>query len=228
MARAGREAHIHDAEARAREIELQAEADAARVKLAAAAQGERVKLEAEADAHATQARGAGEAEAVRARSKAEAERVKLTAEADAARVQLSGDAEAGAAKARGLAEGEAIRARGTAEADAIKARAEALAGHQEAIIGQQLAENWPQIVEAAAKPFGAIDRLIVLNGVEGISEALTQALGQGVAGLQMARRVLGETGGAPGASPNGSRRQEDDLPPLTPRPSRGGEEGEKV
>jgi uncharacterized membrane protein YqiK len=43
-----------------------------------------------------------------------------------------------------------------AEADAIKARADALAENQDAVIGQQLAEHWPQIVEAAAKPFGDI------------------------------------------------------------------------
>jgi uncharacterized membrane protein YqiK len=160
LARASREAHIHDSEARAREIELSAQADASRVKLAAGAQAERVKLE--------------------------------------------GEAEADASQAKGRAEGEAIRARGMAEADTIKARAEALAGHQEAIIGQQLAENWPQIVEAAARPFGEIDQLIVLNGAQGISDTLAQALSQGVAGLQLARRLLGETGAAPGGSPNGS------------------------
>ncbi|HXM56882.1 MAG TPA: SPFH domain-containing protein [Candidatus Dormibacteraeota bacterium] len=146
LAKASREAHIHEAEARAREIEVQATADASRVKQAAGAQAERVKLEGEAEAHATEARG--------------------------------------------RADGEALRARGMAEADTIKARAEALAGHQDAIIGQQLAENWPQIVEAAAKPFGDIDQLIVLNGAQGISDALAQALSQGVAGLQLARRLL--------------------------------------
>jgi uncharacterized membrane protein YqiK len=160
LARASREAHIHEAEARAREIEVQAAADAARVKLAAGAMAERVKLE--------------------------------------------GQSEAAANEARGRADGEAIRARGMAEADTIKARAEALAGNQEAIIGQQLAENWPQIVEAAAKPFGEIDQLIVLNGAQGISDTLAQALSQGVVGLQLARRLLGDTGAAPAASPNGS------------------------
>ncbi|HYW25598.1 MAG TPA: SPFH domain-containing protein [Terriglobales bacterium] len=161
LARASREAHIHEAEARAREIELSAQADANRVKLSAAAQAERVKLEGEAEAHASQAKG--------------------------------------------RAEGEAIRARGTADADTIKARAEALAGHQEAIIGQQLAEHWPQIVEAAAKPFGDIDQLIVLNGAQGISDTLAQALSQGIAGLHLARKLLGEpAGAAPLASPNGS------------------------
>jgi uncharacterized membrane protein YqiK len=81
-----------------------------------------------------------------------------------------------------------------AEADAIKARADALAENQEAVIGQQLAEQWPAIVEAAAKPFGAIDQMIVLNGAEGLSDVLAQALSQGVAGLNLARSVLSNTG----------------------------------
>ena len=160
LARSSREAHIHNAEARAREIELQAQADAARVKLAAAAQAERVRLEGEADAHAN--------------------------------------------RTKGVAEGDAIRARGVAEADAIKARADALAGQQEAVIGQQLAERWPEIVEAAAKPFGDIDQLIVLNGAQGLSDALAQALSQGVAGLQLARRLLAGETGEPGAAAPGS------------------------
>lgn len=163
LSRAQRDAHIQDAEARAREIELQAAADAARVKLAAGAQAERVKVEAEASS---------------------------------AQTRMIGEAEASATQAKGRAEGEAIRARGMAEADAIKARAEALEGNQDAIIGQQLAEKWPEIVEAAAKPFGDIDQMIVLNGAQGISDALAQALSQGIAGLQLARRLLVDPNGA--------------------------------
>ena len=96
-----------------------------------------------------------------------------------------------------------------AEAEAIKARADALAENQDAVIGQQLAEKWPAIVEAAAKPFGDIDQMIVLNGAQGLSDALAQALSQGVAGLQMARSLLAggngsnADGSADGDSPNG-------------------------
>ena len=63
------------------------------------------------------------------------------------------------------------------------------------MIGQQLAEQWPAIVEAAAKPFGGIDQLIVLNGAQGLSEVLAQALSQGVAGLRLARNLLAGEGG---------------------------------
>src|SRR5438094_696736 len=111
---------------------------------------------------------------------------------------MVGVAEADATRAKGLAEGDAVRARGMAEAEAIKARADALAENQDAVIGQQLAERWPEIVEAAAKPFGDIDQLIVLNGAKGLSETLAQALSQGATGLDLARQLL--------AGKNGSRK----------------------
>ena len=67
----------------------------------------------------------------------------------------------------------------------------------------------PAIVEAAAKPFGAVDQMIVLNGAQGLSEALAAALSQGVAGLQLARNLLaggnGE-GGGNGAKAEPARR----------------------
>jgi uncharacterized membrane protein YqiK len=171
LAKAERDARIAAAEAQAKEVEM-----------AAAAHAERVKLEAGA-----------EAERVRMAAGAEAEHVRLDASARAESTKAIGLAEATATEAKGRAEGEAVRARGMAEAEAIKARADALAENQDAVIGQQLAEQWPAIVEAAAKPFGSIDQMIVLNGAQGLSEALAQALSSGVAGLQMARGLLGHT-----------------------------------
>jgi uncharacterized membrane protein YqiK len=96
-----------------------------------------------------------------------------------------------------------------AEAEAIKARADALAENQDAVIGQQLAEKWPAIVEAAAKPFGSVDQMIVLNGAQGLSEALAAALSQGVAGLQLARNLLAGGG-------NGAKAEPDDRGALQP------------
>jgi uncharacterized membrane protein YqiK len=183
LSKAERDARIAQAEARKQEVELQAQADAQSVKMAADADATRVKM----------------------RAAAEAEQVRLQAAAQAESVRAIGEAEASATKARGLAEGEAVRAKAMAEAEGIKARADALAENQDAVIGQQLAEQWPAIVEAAAKPFGAIDQMIVLNGAQGVSEALAQALSQGVAGLQMARNLLGGGRGKPdAASPNGA------------------------
>jgi flotillin len=174
LATAERDARIAAAEAQAKEVELQATANAQRVKLEADADAERVRLQAAA----------------------EAEHVKLDAGAHAEATRSIGEAEASATTAKGLAEGEAVRAKGMAEAEAIKARADALAENQDAVIGQQLAEHWPAIVEAAAKPFGNIDQMIVLNGAQGLSETLAQALSQGVAGLQMARNLLNGSNGS--------------------------------
>src|SRR5919206_3370946 len=174
LAQGERDARIAAAEAQAKETEL-----------AAAAHAQRVKLEAGA-----------EAERVRVAASAESEHIKLEASARAQSTREVGEAEAYATEAKGKAEGEAVRAKGMAEAEAIKARADALAENQDAVIGQQLAEKWPDIVEAAAKPFGDIDQMIVLNGATGLSEALAQALSQGVAGLQLARNLLsGSTDG---------------------------------
>ncbi|HEY4438998.1 MAG TPA: SPFH domain-containing protein [Candidatus Elarobacter sp.] len=149
IATAQRDADIAAAEARAKQIELQAQADATRVKLAA--------------------------------------------DADSQRTKLIGEAEGAAIRAKGNAEGDAINARGLAEAAAIKARADALAQNQEAVISQQLAEKWPQIVEAASHAFNNIDQMIVLNGADGVSEIMGKVLSQGAAGLQLARNLLART-----------------------------------
>jgi flotillin len=146
---------------------------------------------AEAHAREVELQAKAAADRVRLEAAAEAEHVRVEAEARSTATRLMGDADAAATTARGQAEGTAVRARGLAEAEAIDARAKALAENQDAVIGQELAEHWPAIVEAAAKPFGAIDQLVVLNGAEGMSEMLAQVLGQGVAGLKLARSVLG-------------------------------------
>jgi flotillin len=155
---------------------------------------------ARADRDSRIAQAEAEAERTRLHAAAEAERTTVEAEAHATATRSVGQAEADATQAKGEAEGRAVRARGLAEAEAIKARADALAENTDAVIGQQLASQWPQVVEAAAKPFGAIDQLVVLNGAEGLSQTLAQALSQGMAGLQMARRLLSGADGN-GATP---------------------------
>src|SRR5215217_4354022 len=168
------------------------------VTLAKAARDARIAA-AEAERQEVELHAKGSAERVRLEAVAEAERVRVEAIARSESTRLIGEGEASATAAKGRAEGEAVQARGMAEAEAIKARADALAENQDAVIGQQLAEKWPAIVEAAAKPFGAVDQMIVLNGAQGLSEALAAALSQGVAGLQLARNLLsggnGEGGG---------------------------------
>ena len=51
------------------------------------------------------------------------------------------------------------------------------------------------------------DQMIVLNGAQGLSEALAQALSQGVAGLQLARNLL--AGGNGNGSGNGKATSPD-------------------
>lgn len=186
IAKADRDARIAGAEAEREEVQLAAAADAQRVKVTADAEAERVRLVATADA----------------------DKVRLEAAAKAELVRSVGQAEADATQAKGLAEGEATRAKGMAVAEAIKARADALAENQDAVIGQQLAENWPAIVEAAAKPFGDIDQMIVLNGAAGLSDVLAQALSQGVAGMQMARNLLA---GADNNQSNGAKKKAEEA-----------------
>jgi uncharacterized membrane protein YqiK len=156
------------------------------------ADAERDAQIARAQAHAkeTELRAAADATRVKVAAGAEAEATKARGDASATATKATGEAEAAAAKARGLAEAESARAKGLAEADAIKARAAALAENQDAVVAQQLAEQWPQIVEAAAKAFGNVDHMVVFNGADGISDMLTKALSMGGTGLGLARQLM--------------------------------------
>jgi flotillin len=152
----------------------------------------RTIAEAQRDARISQAEA--QAREVELQAGADAKRVKLDAEANATRTRQIGEAEAAATQARGLAEGEAVKAKGLAEAEAIKARAEALARNQEAVIGQQIAEQLPEIVGEAAKAFGNIGQLTVLNGAEGVGQMFSQVLGMGAAAIPMLRGMLDQNG----------------------------------
>ena len=81
LASAQRDADIAAAEARAKQIELQAQADATRVKLAADADSQKTKMLGEADGAAIRARGTAEGEAITARGLAEAAAIKARADA---------------------------------------------------------------------------------------------------------------------------------------------------
>ncbi|WP_395105226.1 flotillin family protein [Actinomadura sp. SCN-SB] len=137
---------------------------------------------------------------------AEAEREERIAYAQAAatEVQLKAQRESEAIRLIGEAEAEATRRKGLAEAEAIKARAQALAENQEAVIAQQLAENWPQIVEAGAGVFGNVDNMVVLNGAQGMEEMLAKALTLGGTGLGLARTLLNNLNGTQAQATNGA------------------------
>ncbi|HEX6681078.1 MAG TPA: SPFH domain-containing protein [Gaiellaceae bacterium] len=176
------------------EQKLQAE-----VRKPADAEAYKKRTIAEADRDARIHAAEAQARETELRAGAEAKRVKLEAEANAARTRQIGEAEAAATSVKGDAEGSAVRAKGLAEAEAIKARADALARNHEALIGQQLAEEMPAIVAEAAKAFGNIGNLTVLNGAEGFGQTFAQVLGMGAAAIPMLRGVLEQTGN--GAQP---------------------------
>ncbi|MFS2293690.1 MAG: flotillin family protein [Actinomadura sp.] len=151
---------------------------------------------------------------------AEAEREQRIAQAQAAatEIQLRAQREAEATRLLGEAEADAIRQKGLAEAEAIKARAEALAKNTDAVIAQQLAEQWPQIVEAGAGVFGNVDNMVVLNGAQGVEEMLAKALTLGGTGLGLARQLLGNMNGPNGhAAPNGSATAAPSAPVEAPK-----------
>jgi flotillin len=153
----------------ARDVTIRgAEAEAQRVRLSAEAAATQTKLAAEAAAAA----------------------MKMQAEAQAAATRLNGQAEADAIRAKGMAEADAVRARMEAEAAGIERRAAALSQNQEAVIAQQIAENLPAIVQAAASPFEHVGNFTVLNGAEGVTGALAQIIQQAGALSNMARETL--------------------------------------
>ena len=149
-----------------------------------------------ADATAYEKRTLAEAErdARISAAQAEAKETELASAATATATRLTGEAEAAAAQAKGLAAAEATRAQGLAEAESIKARAAALAENQEAVVAQQLAENWPEIVQAGASAFGNVDQMVVLNGADGMADLLAKALTMGGTGLGLARQLLATMG----------------------------------
>jgi uncharacterized membrane protein YqiK len=208
------ETEVAKLEAARREQQLEAEvrrpADAARYKVEQEAQAARTAAIAEAEARKAAAIAAAQAEAERTRIVGEAEKARRTALADAEAIEgarrgdaekarrlaeaeatrAEGEAQAAALAAVGAAEAGAIRAKGLSDAEAIERRAQALSTNSEAVVLQQIAENFPLIVANAAKAFEGVDSMHVLNGAEGVTQALTSVIGQGLAGLGVVRSML--------------------------------------
>lgn len=210
------ETKVAELEAQKREQQLQvdvrkpADAEAYKTVTIAQAQRESKVHEAEASARETELRATADAMRVRAAAEAEAAATRARGLASAEATRATGEAEAASAQAKGLAEAEAARAKGLAEAESIKARAAALSENQEAVIAQQLAENWPAIVRAGAEAFAGVDHMVVLNGAEGVNDMLAKALTMGGTGLGLARNLLASlkpeqsgTAEADGAARNG-------------------------
>ena len=219
---------VAELEAQRTEQALQAEvrkpADAEAYKQRTLAQAERDARisRAEAGAKETQLAAAANAERTKIEASASAEKIRVEADAQAGSTRAIGTAQADATQARGLAEAKSTEARGLAEAAAIKARAEALAVNQEAVIAQQLAEQAVNIVAAAAKPIGDIDNLVVLNGTDGIQEAVFGSIAKGFTALQALRSSLAPGAVAPTAEHNGRADATPEEPSVPERIRRGG------
>ncbi|MFG2779471.1 flotillin family protein [Streptomyces prunicolor] len=175
-----------------------------------------VRKPADAKAYEKRTLAEGERDALISGAQARARETELAAAAEATRVRATGEAEAAAVQAKGLAAAEATRAKGLAEAEAIKARAAALAENQEAVVAQQLAENWPEIVKAGASAFGSVDNMVVLNGADGMAEMLAKALTMGGAGLGLARQLLSSMN-ENGQAPNGTSALNGSVTPPSQR-----------
>src|SRR5664279_1857623 len=130
------------------------------------------------------------AQEVRLAAEAQAAAVKVQAEAQANATRINGQADGDAIKARGLAEADAIKAKAMAEAAGIESRAAALNQNQEAVIAQQIAQLMPEIIRAAAEPFGHIGQFTVLNGAQGVTSALGDVIQQAGALVGIARQTI--------------------------------------
>ncbi|MEU9957555.1 SPFH domain-containing protein [Streptomyces sp. NPDC050982] len=194
------ETRVAELEAHRREQQLQADvrkpADAKAYEKRTLAEAERdVRISAaQAKAKETELAAAAEATRVTTAAGAEAEATKARGAAAATATRATGEAEAAAQQAKGLAIAESARAKGLAEAEAIKARAAALTENQEAVVAQQLAENWPEIVRAGAGAFGNVEHMVLLNGADGMSDMFAKALTMGGTGLGLARQLLSSMG----------------------------------
>ncbi|AZQ72555.1 flotillin family protein [Streptomyces luteoverticillatus] len=199
------ETRVAELDAMRREQQLQADvrkpADASAYEKRTLAEAERdARISAaEAQAKETELAAAAEATRVKAAAGAEAEATRTRGDAAAAATRATGEAEAAAAQAKGLAAAEAARAQGLADAEALKARAAALAENQDAVVAQQLAEKWPEIVQAGAQAFGNVDHMVLLNGADGMSDLFAKALTMGGTGLGLARQLLAAMGTTDGA-----------------------------
>jgi flotillin len=165
------------------------------------------QVQAEAERAARISIAEAEAREVELSAAAQAKKIEQIGNSEAAVTSTRGKAEGEATKAKGLAEGESIRAKGLAEAEAIAKRAEALEKEADAVIGQQIAEQLPEIVRAAAESFKHVDNLTVLNGAQGISEIIAQVIGQAGPALKMAQEALGRTNGTQSAEKSVSPAQ---------------------
>jgi flotillin len=204
------------------------EAEAARNAAVFAADAQRQTTIAAAQAKAEQDRLQGEGEQRRRTSIATAVEREGAAEGAAELARRSAIAEA--VEREGAADGAALLARGQADAEARRLKAEAFARYGEAAVLDLLVQVLPQVVEAASRPLGEIDKMTVIS-TDGAS-SLTRTVAANVAqGLQMGTDLTGVDlagllarlgGGATGAPASDALPR---TPVPRPRPAGNGSGG---
>lgn len=143
-------------------IELKAkEADVREQELAA-----KVKKEADAKKYADQQ--AADVDLYKRQKDAEAKKYEAEQEAQALKAKADAEKyakeqEAEGIRAVGEAEAAAIRAKGVAEAEGIDKKAEAMRKMGEASILEMFFQSYPQVMEAAAKPLGNVDQIMMFG-----------------------------------------------------------------
>jgi flotillin len=176
--------------------EVRKPADAARYKVEQEAEGARNAAVFAADAQRQTTIAAAQARAEQDRLLGEGEQRRRTSIADAV-------------EREGAAEGAALLSRGQADAEARRLKAEAFARYGEAAVLDLLVQVLPQVVEAASKPLGEIDKLTVIStdGASSLTRTVAANVAQGIqmgtdlTGVDLAALLarLGGAGGAPAA-----------------------------
>jgi flotillin len=169
-----------------RRAELREKKLDAEVRRPADAERYRVEQAAEAARSAEVLAADARRQATIAAAQAAAEQARLSGDGDRARRSALAEA----TEREGLAEGAASLARGRGDAEAMRLKAEAFALYGEAAVLDLLARVLPQVVEAASRPIGAIDKMTVIS-TDGAS-TLTRSVANNVAqGLQLGTDLTG-------------------------------------
>jgi flotillin len=172
------------------EVRRPADAEAYKQRTLAEASRDTVKLQTEAEAFKQRALAEASRDTTKLNVEAEANRRRAIADAEADAVKVQAVAEGEAHKSKADGEAYAQRAIASAEAEAINVRADALTdGNQALIAANKLIDILPQLVEAAAQGIAG-SNLTVLNGTDGVNQAMAGMVGQGLTIYESLRRAL--------------------------------------
>ena len=174
-----------------------------------------VKKQADAKKYADEQ--AADVELYKRKKDAEAKKYEAQQEAEARKAQADADKYARTQEAEGIrlvgeAEAEAIRAKAVAEAEGIEKKAEAMQKMGEAAVLEMFFNMYPLAMEAAAKPLGNVDQIMmfgegnsaklvgdIVNSSKQVIEGIKTSLGIDPMAL-LAGFVGGKIGNKPGAN----------------------------